>query len=553
MPRRSVPYFLVVVLLSGCLHPVREHIDTTVCALAQQPHDLEPVPLAETSRGPGQEEKGDRLEIPPELQPGSIVPAIKLPPDDEKNKEARKKALDALFPPLPKVPETLQPSPGPQGLPLTLSDLQKLALTNSPLIRQATARVEEARGIALQAGLPKNPTVGYEGDTAGTAGGPGYQGAYVEQLIKTGNKLQLARAAAMMDVHNAELALKKAQAELATKVRSGYFAVLVAQESVKLNSALTRFTSRVYEIQLDQMKKGGQAAPYEPMYLRALTMQSRAALVQSRNRLTSAWKQLAANLGLPGMPPTQLAGKVTVPYPHFDHKEALAQILAKHTDILATFNTRQQAQYALQLARLQPVPDVNVRFMLQKDTTSPTFALAHSLAVSVPIPVWDRNQGGIMQAQAFAVRASEELHRVRSELTANLAEAFERYQNNATLLNYYRDSILPDLIRVYRGVSDRYQNEVAGKDASVPNLGDVVMAQQNLSTALATYLTTLGGLWQAVVDVAGLLQTDDLFGINPHPVADVPDLESLFSLPCCHCCSPIPGAHHRVVDGDWPK
>src|SRR5262249_33678599 len=160
-------------------------------------------------------------------------------------------------------------------------------------------------------------------------------------------------------------------------------------------------------------------------------------LVQGRNRLTSAWKQLAANMGLPGMAPTLLAGRVDVPYPKYVHQELLARILAQHTDILTTLNVRQQAQFALELAKLQPVPDVTVRFMLQKDRTGPPFELAPSLAVSLPVPVWDRNQGGILQAQAVVVRAAEEMHRVRSELTASLADAFERYENNRVILGYY--------------------------------------------------------------------------------------------------------------------
>src|SRR5262249_19849379 len=86
-----------------------------------------------------------------------------------------------------------------------------------------------------------------------------------------------------------------------------------------------------------------------------------------------------------------------------------------------------------------------------------------------------------------------------------------------------------------------------------PTLNDVVVAQQNLAQSVATYLTTLGGLWQAVVDLAGLLQTDDLFGMKTDEVADIPDLEKLFALPCCHRCSPPPWQHDRVLDGEWPS
>ena len=55
----------------------------------------------------------------------------------------------------------------------TLRAGKRLALANSPIIRQAAADIEARRGQALQAGLYPNPNLGFEGDTmnqAATAG-----------------------------------------------------------------------------------------------------------------------------------------------------------------------------------------------------------------------------------------------------------------------------------------------------------------------------------------------------------------------------------------------
>lgn len=546
-----------LILTTGCLTPVPEKIDATVCDLGLPSRDLQPLAHAAGRAGSfsdrSDEKKGPRLTVPDALLPGGPVPPIRLPRARDDDDPARRAALDKLYPPLPAPGDDADDPPGPAGAPLTLSDLQRLAATNSPALRQAAARVEEARGAALQAGLPPNPTLGYEGDTLGTTGGAGYQGGFIEQTLKTANKLQLARAAATMELHNAELALTAAHAELTTRVRGGYFAVLTAQESVRLNRALVAFSQSVYRVQVEQVRKGGFAAPYEPMYLRALATQARVGLIQARNRRTAAWKQLAATLGLPGLPPAQLAGRLDIAVPAFAYADVLAQVLARHTDVRTAANELQQARYRLELARVTPVPDINVRVMVQKDRTAPPFNLSPSVAVSVPVPIYDRNQGNIHQAQAAVERASEEAHRARNELTRRLATAFEAYENGRAQLALYRDSILPDLVRVYRGVYERYQTELPGPGASPPALSDVVVAQQNLAQAVTTYLTALGQQWQAVVDVADLLQTGDLFGVAPtEEVAAVPELEALCALPCCHGCSPLAGAHQAPPDGSWP-
>lgn len=595
--RRGLTLSLLV--LTGCLQPVAEKIDATVCELAMKPHDLQPIshlhdppppppkpdddkkdsaPAAserlpspggiqpaghrqpETDDAAGDRKKDDgsapfRLDVPADLLPGGPVPPLRLPPASDDNEAARRKAIGQLYPELPTVGDEPPLPPGPKGLPLTLSDLQQLALTNHPRIKQAAAQIEEARGRAIQAGLPPNPIVGYEGDTTGTTGGAGYQGGFVQQTIKTANKLQLARAAAAVEIKNAELALVATRNEVATSVRTNYFAFLVAAESVRLSRALIKLTTEIYQVQVEQVRRGGFAAPYEPMYLRALATEARAGLVRARNRRTAAWKQLAAALGLPGMPPVQLAGRLDVPVPAFCYKDVLARVLAHHTDVLTAANTITQAQYQLELQRITPIPDVDVRVMVQKDRTGLPFQASPSVAVSVPVPVWDKNQGGILEGQARLIRAKEGVHRARTELTNNLAEAFERYENSKVLLGYYRDRILPDLVRVFRGVYDRYQREPAAAGGSPPGFTDVVVAQQNLAQAVGNYVSTLGQLWQATADIAGLLQTPDLYGVEGprHDVPAIPDLHALPPLPCCHPCSPLHDAHQHVHDAFWPN
>ena len=82
-------------------------------------------------------------------------------------------------------------------------------MTHSPLIRQAASDVDAARGAMIQAGAYPNPHLGYECDNINTGRTAGYQGGNISQTIVTGGKLRLARAAAEVDVENAELALRR--------------------------------------------------------------------------------------------------------------------------------------------------------------------------------------------------------------------------------------------------------------------------------------------------------------------------------------------------------
>ena len=74
-------------------------------------------------------------------------------------------AAMAVLEPLPPVaPDSMSPAG------LALSDLEVLALARNPSLRRMAALVGAARGNALQAGLPPNPSVGYEGQQLGSGG-----------------------------------------------------------------------------------------------------------------------------------------------------------------------------------------------------------------------------------------------------------------------------------------------------------------------------------------------------------------------------------------------
>src|SRR5262245_15450384 len=245
-----------------------------------------------------------RLEVPPDI-PGANLPPIALPPLDGKNTPSeRDRLLREIYETLPGLPEDPVPN---TGVKVGLQDMQQEAMANHPAIRVATAAVESARGAATQAGLPPNPVFGFEADTIGSGGTAGQQGAKYEQLIKTAGKLRLAQLAALFDVTAAEAGLRKARVEVLTQVRTAYFAVLVAQEQLRVTRIVTGLLDEVYRIQVDQLR-AGQSAAYEPTQIRALAAQARTTHTQASNRYRAAWLQLAAAAGRPDLAAAPLAG-----------------------------------------------------------------------------------------------------------------------------------------------------------------------------------------------------------------------------------------------------
>ncbi len=461
--------------------------------------DLSPTPAPPAS--PAAPKTGKQpFELPPGL-PGAGAPLLAAPrfPRDMPLNE-RLKLLDETYPKLSSLPPTEEQ---PTSAHLSLADLQQMALAASPAVNRAQHDVDAAYGAVIQAGLYPNPTVGWEADQWQPVANAGQQGGFINLLIKTAGKLSLARHVAGFDYLNAQLALRRAQVDVSNQVRQKAFSVLVARRGVEANRALVQMADEVYSLQLKQLA-GGEAAGYEPLQLYAQAVQARNALVQSEITYRAAWKQLTTLIGNSDLPPSALIGSAETPSPNFDFAQAQAIMLECHTDLLTARNTILQSQTNLDLQRRTRIPDVQTNTLVGHDNS--TGNNQFGLQIGVALPLFDRNQGNIHQAKARIGRSIADLHAIELDLQTRLADAIGRYETNRIQAENYRDRALPAMGRSYRALIRRYQVE-----PDKVGFNDIVAAQQNLAQALQSYLTNLDAQWQAAVDVANLIQTDDMF------------------------------------------
>ena len=454
-----------------------------------------------------------RFEIPAEL-PGADSARISLPPMDPSLPiEQRKSLAESLFPDL--TPAAAQETPATAETPITLAELQKIAEEQSPVVRQAAAVVQSSRGKAIQAGLKPNPTLGYEGDTIGTADTAGYNGVFFTQEIVRGGKLSLAQSAAMQEVRAAEADLKKARISLASDVRRNYYKVLIAQEQLRFSKAISRLSDEVYKAQID-LVAGGEAAPYEPLQLRVFAVQARNNVTASANSLNAAWRQLAAAAGTPMMGRRVVAGSVENSTTSLNYEQAVA-MLQNHSDIAAAQARVNAAAGNLRLQEAMPIPNLNLYGAFQHDDTTPLSNFSANVQVSAPVPVLNRNQGNIASAHADLIRARQDMVQVNNNLLSQLADNFSRYETSRVVSISYRTDIVPDQVRVYRGIYDRFL-----VDGQSVDFAQVVVSQQTLAQVVDSYVLSLSNEWNSLVDVAQLLQVTDLQTMDGAAVSSSP-------------------------------
>lgn len=460
----------------------------------------------------------DPLKLPPEL-PGTQTPDLIAPLRDKLEPQAYQEELKRLYPEPSAIQSNAIAMPDPAGGVSALESLHELARQNHPGLKAAVANVEVARGLMIQAGLPPNPSVGYQADTVRTLNTPGYHGAYLQQTVVTAQKLGLAAEAAAVDYANAMVEQRKAWVTVMTEIRRAYFDVLAARQRMVLASAFFDLTHRAYEAQI-QLVTAGEAAPYEPLQLRVILTQARASVIKSQQESIAAWRRLGAAVGCPDLQATPIDGRIDCSVPAIQYEEALARMNAVHTDLEMAENAVRKQQTLVELADRQVIPDVNVGFVLQRDYTFEPGTTTYNLMLGGDLPVLNRNQGNRIARRAEAVRASQQVQNTRNTLTASLANAFGKYEANRQLAESFQSEALRDQVRAYRGVYQRYL-----ADPASVSFNDVIVAQQTVAQVLNQYLDILQSQWQSLVDIGELLQVDDLMELGPlSQVATVPDV-----------------------------
>jgi cobalt-zinc-cadmium efflux system outer membrane protein len=458
------------------------------------------------------------LQLPSQL-PGANTGPLVVPNLRELGPEAQRAEVRRLFPELLPVPRVSEGNAEAIESPMGLDELHQLASANHPSLRAASAAVESARGLMIQAGLPPNPKMGYEADTVNTLLTPGYKGAYFQQTIITARKLGLAAEAAAVDYANASIEQRKTWVQVTSNIRRAYFQVLSARERALLAGALLDLSSRAYKAQVE-LVAAGEAAPYEPLQLRVLTTQARASLVRAQQDAIASWRTLGAAIGVPDLEVSALEGHIDCAVPSIRYEDALERLAAVHTDIQVAENAVRKQRTLVTLADRTPIPNLDVGFVLQRDYTWQPGTATYNLMLGGEVPVFDRNQGNRIAKRADLVRSGQEVGIVRLNLVSQLAGTYGVYRANRELAESFKTDALSDQVRAYRGVYQRYLADPNGV-----SFNDVIVAQQTLASVLNQYLDILQSQWQSVVDLGQLLQVEDLFQMGPLvEVAQIPEI-----------------------------
>lgn len=318
-------------------------------------------------------------------------------------------------PPAPFAPPSVRTGPLPHVL--TLAQALEEAEARSPAVVAARAEVEAARGRLQQARLRFNPSLNVDVENfAGTGPYSGFNGT--ETTVSVNQRLDLGgRRRARMTLAEAELAVQEyrfaiSRADLGLQVRDLFAAGIAARDNLALareNEVRAREVSRIARALVD----AGKEPPLRGLRADAAVAQATAAVRAAEAEEAAARRSLAALFGLE-TPPSELSGSDLLPPPPVvSAVQTLDVRLAEAERAIADAQLRQ----ARAEGRLDPYVGVGVR---QLRETGDRALIAN---FSLPLPVFDRNQGNVAAARSDIRAAEARRNSVLANTQAAIANA----------------------------------------------------------------------------------------------------------------------------------
>lgn len=385
-----------------------------------------------------------------------------------------------------------------------LGEIEELALTHNPALARAAADLEAARGERLQAGLYPNPVVGVGQQQTGSRGLAEQDQVTFSQEIVLGGKLRLGRAAAEREVarllHEAEVQRLRAL----TDARAGFFRVAAAQRERELTAELVRIADLGVG---EAARRDAGTAVGENDVVEARIERHRAEIEFRRavHRHAAAWRSLGAVVGRPDLPPGPVEADLGPLPAERTWEEVVRVSLRSSPELAASAAACEREAAGLSRAVAQRVPNVTVDAVYNWRDNGVGGRPDGGFLVSVPLPVWDRNQGGIAQARARAASAAHASRQAELDLTNRLALAFERYENARFEVTQYRDVLLPQSARALELTRANFA-------AGAADYNDLLTSQRTYAQASLAHLAAVRELLVADAELEGMALTGSLGG-----------------------------------------
>ncbi len=358
-------------------------------------------------------------------------------------------AQDPAFPPRTELPSG-------DTLTLSLADAQRLALERNPAFLAERQEAEIARGGLRQARVYNfNPELAFEAPGATTGIGMGEYEASLTQEIAWAGQRGLRIRAARLGLDRAESGVRNAARQTLAEVSDAYYTALTAQRRLAVTQEVAGLNQRLLDATRIQLREG-EISVLEANLAEIEVGRARARVLTAEREATSARLELQRLTGIGPDQVVRVDEKVpdVPPLSTLDADSLVALALVRRPDLAARSRAVEQSRALTSLARREAIPNLRIGVLVEREAIGATPGLAGplettayespriGLAVSLPVPLWNRNQGLIAERQGLAEQATLARQATELEVRTQVADALRAYRTATEEIRIFAEDVL---------------------------------------------------------------------------------------------------------------
>ena len=355
----------------------------------------------------------------------------------------------------------LRPLPTPTVQRLSLEEALGLFLRQNLDVIVARYGIDFAKGQQITARLFPNPVFGLgalgswtQGRTLGRSGMLFPQ---VQQLFELAGKRGYRIESAEYGTKGAEAAFEDAIRKLSYTLKETYYRVQLGHRRLGLAEENRDRFARILDINTLRFKKGF-IAEVDLIRIRLQVVDFKSQVITATQETESARADLRVLLQLPASIGLELTSELDYRRVEPDLPWLQQAALDSRPDLRQRRLAIAQRSADLKLAQAYRYPDVTLGagYSIQ-GTQGPDNPQQGALMVGIPLPLFNRNQGGIAQGEVGVATADAELQKALVEVENEVDIAYRNLLQTRTLVEAYQQGVLDDARQTFTIVERAYE------------------------------------------------------------------------------------------------
>jgi cobalt-zinc-cadmium efflux system outer membrane protein len=362
---------------------------------------------------------------------------------------------------------------------LTLDNAIGIALDRSLDLRAKFFEIPMARADTLQAGLRANPIFYQDGQllqyrgtstqfTRAAPGGPSQVDTNITYPLDISHKRQARTLVAARAERVLEAQYQDAVRGRVDDVYGSYVNLLAARQTVRYSTASVKGLEQMVAIIEDLWRKG--QIPVSDLNLARIKLRvARLGLQDAQAAYKKAKLDLGALLNLTNeearaMEPRGSIRDQVPPPPPLDELRKIA--LENRPDVLSYRLGVTRASGDVQLAKANALSDVYVLWQPYTFQDNAPYGLrsqiSWALGVTVPLPIYNRNQGGILRAKLNVTQTQIQLADLERQVKIDVEKAVQEYNVTKELVTELISQVIPEARSVLDSALRRWKQGQTG-------------------------------------------------------------------------------------------